>query len=180
MMKNSIVALVVSLTVVFTASSEEAQEPSGTTGRTLACPIAVEWQGTPPDKLMSDRESIDQLMQDWSKAVLEADLETIVSLVTDDCEFWTHGAAPLVGREALSGAFGPFLAKYTMRQEFDCQELVVSGDLAFMSGTEVNHLTPAEGGETIVRRQRAFSILRRSPDGSWLFARGMTNLPPES
>jgi ketosteroid isomerase-like protein len=44
---------------------------------------------------------------------------------------------------------------------------------------EVNRATPRAGGEGIVRRQRAFMVLRRDEDGQWRFARGMTHLPPE-
>ena len=179
MVKHSIALVRFALILAMPLFSEEVADAAGDESEGLACPISPEWVSSDPERLTSDRESIDQLMKAWSKAVETADLETLVSLVTEDCEFWTNGAPPLIGREALASAFGPFLKRYEMRQELACQELVISGNLAFLRGTEINHLTPTGGGEPIVRRQRAFSVLRRSPDGEWLFARGMTNLPPE-
>jgi uncharacterized protein (TIGR02246 family) len=132
-----------------------------------------------PGHSQTDREAIEETLSEWAAAIREADIEALSSLVTDDAEFWTHGAAPLVGREALVVAFKPFFAAYQLQQEFDCQELVLAGDLAFMRGMEINHLTPRDGGESVVQRQRAFSVLRREANGKWRFARGMTNLPPD-
>lgn len=132
-----------------------------------------------PGRLLSDTDAIEDLMTDWASAVMEADLEAIGSLVTEDAEFWTHGAAPLVGRRALVTAFEPFLKEFELYQQFDCKELILAGNFAFMRGTEVNQVTPRKGGETVVRRQRAFSVLRREANGKWLFARGMTNLAPD-
>lgn len=131
------------------------------------------------DSSHADREAIEALMAQWSAAVYEADLQVIASLVTYDAEFWTHGAALLFGRQALVDAFEPFLDQYQMLQRFDCQELIISDGWAFMRGMEINHLTPRDGGETVVRKQRAFSVVRREANGKWLFARGMTNLPPD-
>jgi ketosteroid isomerase-like protein len=84
-----------------------------------------------------------------------------------------------VGREALVAAFEPHLKTYELHQKYECKELIISGAWAFMRGMEVNQLTPRDGGETIVRQQRAFSVLQRDAKGHWRFARGMTNLPPE-
>jgi ketosteroid isomerase-like protein len=68
--------------------------------------------------------------------------------------------------------------KFEFQQQFDCKELIIGGSWAFMRGIEINRLTPRDGGEIVLRKQRAFSVLRREADGTWLFARGMTNLPP--
>jgi uncharacterized protein (TIGR02246 family) len=127
----------------------------------------------------SDRKHVERTLNEWAEAIRGADLESLAGLVTEDAEFWTHGAAPLTGRDALKGAFAPFFSRYGLEQDFECQELVISGDLAFMRGMELNRLTPHDGSETKEHRQRAFSILRREGDGKWRFARGMTNLPPE-
>ena len=150
-----------------------------TEAREWQCPTGDTEMLAEPERLQADRDAIQEVMADWAVAVKGADVEAIASLVTEDAEFWTHGAAPLVGRRALITAFEPFLKKFEFHQKFDCKELIVAGNWAFMRGMEVNQLTPRDGGETVVRRQRAFSVLRREANGKWLFARGMTNLPPE-
>ncbi len=126
-----------------------------------------------------DRLAIETVMGDWETAVLQVDFATLGSLVTADAEFWTHAAEPLVGREALIDAFKPFLAQYEMQQNYDCQELVITGDWAFVRGIEVNELRDRASGEVTISKQRAFSVLKKDHQGQWRFARGMTNRPPE-
>jgi uncharacterized protein (TIGR02246 family) len=125
------------------------------------------------------RQEVERTLAQWSEAVRGGDLETVVEMVTEDAEFWTHGAPALVGREAVRAAFGPVFAGFEMVQDFKLLELVVQGDLAFVRGVETNRLRARDGDASIERTQRAFSVLRRGGDGRWRFARGMTNLPPE-
>ena len=122
---------------------------------------------------------IDKTLAQWASALAEGDLHLLASLVTEDAEFWTHGAAPLVGRDALVEAFKPFLEGHTLRQSFEVQERCVGDDWALLRGVETNILEPRDGGERSVVTQRAFSMLRRESDGRWRFARGMTNQGPD-
>jgi uncharacterized protein (TIGR02246 family) len=115
----------------------------------------------------------------WRAAVGAGDLDVLLGLVTEDAEFWTHSRPALRGRDALRAAMKPLLGQYEMDQEFDCLELIVEGPWAFARGTEINHVTPVDGGEPIIQRQRAFSVLRRGEDGVWRFARGMTIPAPQ-
>lgn len=121
---------------------------------------------------------IDRLFADWAAAIARKDVGALVALTTPDAEFWPHGAPPLRGHEAIRGTFESFFARFDFRQGFELVELLVREDLAVARGIEHNHLVPVGGGEPIEQTQRAFSVLRRQPDGRWLFARGMTNLPP--
>jgi uncharacterized protein (TIGR02246 family) len=118
------------------------------------------------------------LLDAWRGALREADMEAVTNLVTEDAEFWSQGAVALTGRRALADAFRPFLTGYELLQDFDCHELIVRGDLAFMRGLEWNRLESRSGGETIEVQQRAFSVMRRGTEGRWRFARGMTNEAP--
>jgi uncharacterized protein (TIGR02246 family) len=122
---------------------------------------------------------IEALLADWREAIATGSVEELAGLVTEDAEFWSPGQPTLRGREALRAAFEPVFARYGMDQEFRCRELIVAGEWAFLRGLEVNRLTARETGEETVVRQRAFSLVRRGPDGAWRFHRGMTNPPPE-
>lgn len=124
-------------------------------------------------------EAIEQLFQDWAEAGRRGDAQALAQMVTEDSEFWTHGAAPLQGRQAVIDRMSSFFESYKVDQGFERQELVVSGDLAFVRGMELNRIVPRDGDAPQEIRQRAFSILFRGPDGVWKFARGMTNKPPE-
>lgn len=125
-------------------------------------------------------EAIEKLFHDWAEAGRRGDAHAMAQMVTEDAEFWTHGAAPLRGREAVVPRMAAFFESYEMDQGFERQELILSGDLAFVRGMEINRVKPREGGAPPMEiRQRAFSILFRGTDGVWRFARGMTNRPPE-
>ena len=114
----------------------------------------------------------------WREAMSQGDIDGLVALVAEDAEFWSHGQAPIVGRAALREAFSGVFSRFTLEQDFECVEVIAADDWALVRGTEVNRLTPKSGGDPAVQRQRAFSVLRREPDGVWRFARGMTNTPP--
>jgi uncharacterized protein (TIGR02246 family) len=122
---------------------------------------------------------IKELLEKWSLAVARSDASAVGDLVTEDSEFWTHGADALIGRHAVVKAMTSFFSRYQFRQEFRCQEILVSGDLALVRGLEINHLTPLTSGDPITIEQRAFSVIVRGTDGKWRFARGMTNSPPK-
>ena len=123
-------------------------------------------------------EAIEETFAGWREAVGAGDLNAVVALVTEDAEFWSPEQPPLVGRDAVRGAFAAALERWSWDQEFECRELIVAGRHAVVRGVEVNRLEPRGGGEPRIQRQRAFSILREGEDGVWRFARGMTNAPP--
>lgn len=127
----------------------------------------------------SAEEAIEKLFRDWAEAGRRGDAHAMAEMVTEDAEFWSHGAAPLQGREAVAPRMAAFFQSYEIDQDFERQELVVAGGLAFVRGMEINRVKPRDGTPQMEIRQRAFSILFRGEDGVWRFARGMTNKPAE-
>lgn len=123
-------------------------------------------------------QEIYALLDAWREALAAGDGPAVTALVTDSAEFWSQGTSPIKGRAALAEAFAPFFSDYQLLQVFDCSELIVRGNVAFLRGLERNRLISRASGDTTIVIQRAFSIVRRSPDGQWRFARGMTNQPP--
>lgn len=121
-----------------------------------------------------DSDAIDALFAEWKIAMARGDAEHLLTLITEDAEFWTQGAAPVKGHDAVRTLFAAFFDTVSMRQEFEEAERCVAEDFAFIRGIETNTLTPRSGGPPVEVRQRAFMLLRRV-DGQWRFARGMTN-----
>jgi uncharacterized protein (TIGR02246 family) len=124
-------------------------------------------------------EPILETFDAWKEALRAGDLDAIGALVAEDAEFWTHSQPALRGRDALRAAMAPVVDSWVLEQTFVCDELLVADGLAVARGTEINRLTSRDGDEEVVRRQRAFSILREGEDGVWRFARGMTSPAPE-
>lgn len=135
--------------------------------------------GNMTEQQTKSESEIRELLKQWSLAVERSDVSALGDLVTEDSEFWTHEADPLVGRDAVVEAMTLFFSRYEFRQEFRCQEILISGTVAVIRGLEVNHLTPLTGGDPITVQQRAFSVVVRGSDGKWRFSRGMTNAPPK-
>jgi hypothetical protein len=66
------------------------------------------------------------------------------------------------------------LSAYELTPSFEREERLVTGDLAFERGWDIQQIRPRAGGEMKTHRQRVFLILRRGSDGKWRFARGMS------
>jgi len=116
---------------------------------------------------------IDQLYDTWRDAYARRDVDAVLRLLTDDYVLMAPGMPPVTSeklRPLLEGAF----AKYDVVSEFEREEQIVSGDLAFERGWDVQKVRVRDSGETTDRRQRIFLILRRGADGVWRFARGMS------
>ena len=123
-----------------------------------------------------DRQAIRQLGRDWVEAVQHKDIDRLLDLVTDDVVFMPANAPSLVGRSALGQTYRAFLAGFEVHQTFAPEEIQVGGDWAFVRGTDTLEMKPLAGGEPVVVSARGISILRRVEDGSWKFARGITNM----
>lgn len=123
-----------------------------------------------------DRQAIQQLGRDWAEAVHHRDVDRLLDLVTDDVVFMPANAPSVVGRAALEQSYRAFFAGFEASQVFAPEEIQVGGDWAFVRGTDTLEMKPLAGGDAVVVTARGISILRRVEDGSWRFARGITNL----
>lgn len=97
-------------------------------------------------------------------------MAAIASLVTEDVQYWSSSHGPLRGRTELCAAFEALFDICNVHQEFRCEDLMITGNLAFMRGREINHLEEKEGGARCVLEQRVYSILQRDPHGNWRFS----------
>jgi uncharacterized protein (TIGR02246 family) len=120
---------------------------------------------------------IDDLYAAWGEAFRRQDVDAVVELMTPDYVLWAPGTAELDAeglRPRLTAAF----AAYEITSTFECVERLVAGDLAVDRGWDIQGLRSRSGGQEMVTRQRVMLVLRRSSDGSWRFARGMSQPGP--
>ena len=116
--------------------------------------------------------AIDELYRAWSEAFRAADIDTIAGLLTADYLLFAQGGEP-AGIDALRPRLAQAFAAFDVTIEFEREERIVSGDLAYERGWDVQTVRPRAGGETRHQRQRVFLILQRGSDGRWRFARGV-------
>ncbi|MEA2235676.1 MAG: SnoaL-like domain [Thermoanaerobaculia bacterium] len=117
---------------------------------------------------------VEQLFVDWADAFRRKDVDAIAGMVTEDCEFWTHGAPAMRGREAVRQLLGKAFATRSFEQTWNEIERLSGDDFIVSVGLEVTRVVPEEG-EPVVVTQRGWTLARRGDDGRWRFARGTTN-----
>jgi uncharacterized protein (TIGR02246 family) len=122
-------------------------------------------------------QGIEALYSAWREAMRNSDADAVLSLLTPDYVLWSTGAAPM-SRDDLAPRLRAALNAYEITPSFEREEQIVSGDLAFERGWDVQEARPRAGGETRRQRSRVFLVLRRGEDGQWRFARGMTHAGP--
>src|SRR5215813_9231553 len=121
--------------------------------------------------MQNDEKEIRKLVETWISASKAGDLETVLSLMTDDVVFLTPGQPPMIGKEAFAAA-----SKAQSEQPFevsgasDIQEIQVFGDWAYMWTKLSIVVTPTKDGQPIRRAGHTLSILKKH-GGKWLLAR---------
>jgi len=123
-------------------------------------------------------DDIDELYTAWAKAFRRQDVESVLDLLTPDYVLWAAGAPPATA-DTLAPRLEAAFTTYDITPSFEREERLVSGDLAFERGWDVQQLRPRAGGDMKTLRQRVFLVLRRGRDGKWRFARGMSQPGPD-
>ncbi len=127
----------------------------------------------------TDEQEIRELVEMWLSATRQGDLAAVLNLMTDDVVFLVAGQPPFGKREFAAAMRPP--ADGGSRPQIDgrseIQEIVVSGDLAYIRTKLTVEVTPAGSGESTRRAGNTLTILRRE-HGRWLVARDANLLTP--
>jgi ketosteroid isomerase-like protein len=99
---------------------------------------------------------VDDLYAAWNDAFRRGDVEAAVALLTADYVLWASGAPPL-NVDALRPRFAAAFAAYEITSAFECEERLISGDLAFDRGWDVQQVRPPRSGSSIRGHTRASS-----------------------
>ena len=129
--------------------------------------------------MTDDERAIRDLVATWLRASQAGDIDTVLSLMTDDAIFMVPGREPF-GKDAFAAA-SQGMKDVRMEGTSDIRELVVLGDWAYLR----NHLQVTmtlPGAEPMRRAGYTLTILRKQPDGRWLLARDanlLTRVAPD-
>ena len=125
-----------------------------------------------------------ETIQDWVSAFQAAGnaddpVDAFLALIADDVIWMRQGDSSLVGKDTVGFWFRHFQELYgdivTSFRSID--EVVASGDLAFVRGTRTQVATPREGGQRQTSGKFIF-ILQRQADGAWKISRSIWNRNP--
>src|SRR3954468_16115630 len=112
--------------------------------------------------MASDEQQIRDLVATWMAATKTGDVDTVLSLMTDDVVFLVAGQPPFGKQkftELMRAPAGTARAQIDGRSEI--QEIQVFGDWAFMRTRLTVEMTPP-GGETLKRSGHTLSVLRKA------------------
>ena len=126
----------------------------------------------------ADIEAINKLHQRDVEASKAMDVETLVSLWTDDIVSIPQQGDAVVGKEANRNSLLKLKQASSdieiVEYDLSFKEVKVIGDWAYEWGTFSGTVKPKGGGETSKSSGKLFRVLKRESDGSWKVARSMS------
>jgi uncharacterized protein (TIGR02246 family) len=118
--------------------------------------------------MTSDEQAIRRVIDTWMAASKAGDLQTVLSLMTDDVVFMVPGREPF-GKAAFA-ASSQATKDVTIDGSATVIELQVLGDWAYLRNQlEVTMTAPGRAPHR--RAGYTLTILRKQEDGRWLLAR---------
>ena len=128
----------------------------------------------------ADTKAIKSLTEKYDATINSGDLDSLMSIYTDDAVRMQPNMPALVGKDAIRSVMQSFFENYTIDLKETTDEVIVAGDWAFARGTYIYTLTPKVGGEPIRDSGKWVAFNKRQPDGSWKCYRNIYNsdLPP--
>ena len=119
---------------------------------------------------------VEEIDRRWIAAFNAGDVDTVVSLYTDDVVVMPPSEPSLHGREAVRQWLEAFFENHTARQSLINDEVVVIGDWAWMRGHFTLVIERRDAPGEVRHEGKHLVIWRRQEDGSWMAARDIWNL----
>jgi uncharacterized protein (TIGR02246 family) len=125
----------------------------------------------------ADERNIRALIEQWHDATAEGNVDTILTLMSEDVEFLVPGRDPMRGRAAFAAGLRTLLTTHRIHSSGDVQEVEVSGELAFALTRLKVRVIPLGIGQDTTRSGYALYVFRKQGDGAWLLVRDANLLP---
>lgn len=125
--------------------------------------------------MTDDERAIRELVSTWMSASKSGDIETVLSLMSDDVVFMVPGREPFGKAEFAAASKGMSAVK--MEGSSEIVELQVLGDWAFIRNHI--HLTVTPPGSAPATREGYTLTLLRKQKRKWLLSRDANLLAPK-
>ena len=116
----------------------------------------------------SEGEKLMKLSKEWSEVASTGDVDKIVSYWADDALVMSAGQPPLKGKQAIRQMVAESFKMPGFRISWQTENVEVSesGDMAYMIENSQVSFTDSTGKPATLKN-KAVSIWRKQPDGSW-------------
>ena len=118
--------------------------------------------------MSADERAIRDLINRWMLSSQTGDVDTVLSLMTDDVVFMTPGREPF-GKAAFASQ-SKDMKGVKLQGESTPVEIKVLGDWAYVRSHVSVKITPPNG-DPKTRSGYTLTIFMRQPNGQWLLAR---------
>jgi len=120
-----------------------------------------------------EADDIKELQAAWINALKAADIDRLMSMVTEDVVAAHPNGRTTHGKQELADDFRRFFRNFRMDQTATSDETIVAGEWAFDRASVSTRIVPVAGGEPSQVNSEVIVILRRGTGGSWKIARTM-------
>jgi ketosteroid isomerase-like protein len=125
---------------------------------------------------LADLREIEQLKATWLAALRSGDVDSLISMVTDDVVAAHPGGKTTHGKQELAEDFRRFFQAFRMDQSATSEETVIAGEWAFDRARLSTRIVPVAVGECREVNSEVIVILRRDAPVGWKIARMMAVL----
>jgi ketosteroid isomerase-like protein len=127
----------------------------------------------------STRLTLAKMRDDWVQDLRSKQLEPILNFYAADAVFLQPNGDRLTGAATLRSFFQMIMSTFNSDLTLHSQNLDVSGDLAYDSGSFEESLTTIATGTKITSKGSYIIIYKRQPGGSWQIVQHVwTGTPP--
>jgi len=121
--------------------------------------------------MTNDERAICELVQTWMAATKAGDIQTVLSLMTDDVVFMTPGNEPF-GKEVFATTAEQMKdALQVLEGMSEIREIQVLGDWAYLRNYMEITMTMPDSPTPVHRSGYTLTLLRKESDGRWRIAR---------
>ena len=115
----------------------------------------------------------------WAEYYKAGDLDSLMTLYTDDAIVALHGQPALYGKEAVREYFSTRIGTADTEVELDYELEEIHGDIAYIISKYWLVAKNKETGETYKDAGRSLLVYKRGPDGNWLIAADIDQATPD-
>ncbi len=115
----------------------------------------------------------------WAEYYKAGDLDSLMTLYTDDAIVALHGQPALFGKDAVRNYFSTRIGKADTEFELDYELEEVHGDIAYIISKYWLVATDRESGEVYKDAGRSLLVYKRGPRGDWLIAADIDQATPD-
>ena len=119
---------------------------------------------------------IRRMAAEYTRAIAAGDRKKFLGFFADDIVMMPPGHPPARRREGVAALTDPLFEQFTMREEFEYDELQVVGDWAAGRFSYEFSVTPKAGGPVTTEIGKGMAWVRRNLAGSWQFTHLIWNL----